>query len=61
MDLGLTGRTAVVCASTGGLGEAVARALGAEGATVVVSGRRGDRREGDRRRAARRRSASRST
>jgi 3-oxoacyl-[acyl-carrier protein] reductase len=43
MDLGLKGRTAVVCASTGGLGEAVARALGAEGARVVVSGRRGDR------------------
>ncbi|MGY1703617.1 SDR family oxidoreductase [Geodermatophilus sp. SYSU D00697] len=43
MDLGLTGRCAVVCASTGGLGEAVARALAAEGASVVVSGRRGDR------------------
>jgi len=41
MDLGLTGRVAVVAASTGGLGEAVARALGAEGAHVVVSGRRG--------------------
>ena len=43
MDLGLGGRCAVVCASTGGLGEAVARALAAEGANVVVSGRRGDR------------------
>ena len=43
MDLGLTGRTAVVAASTGGLGEAVARALAAEGASVVVSGRRGER------------------
>jgi 3-oxoacyl-[acyl-carrier protein] reductase len=43
MDLGLRGRTAVVTASTGGLGEAVARALGAEGASVVVSGRRGER------------------
>lgn len=43
MDLGLAGRCAVVCASTGGLGEAIARALGAEGASVVVSGRRGDR------------------
>jgi len=42
MDLGLRDRTAVVCASTGGLGAAVARALGAEGARVVVSGRRGD-------------------
>jgi 3-oxoacyl-[acyl-carrier protein] reductase len=43
MDLGIAGRTAVVCASTGGLGEATARALGAEGANVVVSGRRDDR------------------
>ena len=43
MDLGLGGRCAVVCASTGGLGEAIARALAAEGASVVVSGRRGDR------------------
>ncbi len=43
MDLGLTGRCAVVCASTGGLGEAIARALAREGAPVVVSGRRGDR------------------
>lgn len=43
MDLGLTGRCAVVSASTGGLGEAIARALGAEGASVVVSGRRGQR------------------
>lgn len=42
MDLGLQGRTAVVAASTGGLGAAVARALGAEGANVVVSGRRGE-------------------
>ncbi|GAA1135114.1 MULTISPECIES: SDR family oxidoreductase [Streptomyces violaceusniger group] len=42
MDLGLTGRTAVVAASTGGLGRAVAEALAAEGARVVVSGRRGE-------------------
>ena len=42
MDLGLRGRTAVVCASTGGLGAAVARALAAEGARVVVSGRRAE-------------------
>jgi 3-oxoacyl-[acyl-carrier protein] reductase len=42
MDLGIKGRTAVVCASTGGLGAAVARALGTEGANVVVSGRRGE-------------------
>ncbi|MDL5158488.1 SDR family oxidoreductase [Actinomycetospora termitidis] len=43
MDLGLGGRTALVCASTSGLGEATARALAAEGARVVVSGRRADR------------------
>ncbi|SDR15640.1 SDR family oxidoreductase [Thermostaphylospora chromogena] len=43
MDLGLKGRTALVCASTGGLGEATARALALEGARVVVSGRRGER------------------
>lgn len=43
MDLGLAGRTALVCASTSGLGEAIARALGAEGAHVVVSGRRAER------------------
>jgi 3-oxoacyl-[acyl-carrier protein] reductase len=43
MDLGLRGRTALVCASTGGLGEALARALAAEDANVVVSGRRGER------------------
>ena len=43
MDLGITGRTAVVCASTSGLGEAVARALAAEGSRVVVCGRRGER------------------
>ncbi|WP_020495740.1 SDR family oxidoreductase [Sciscionella marina] len=43
MDLGLAGRSAIVCASTGGLGEAIARALAAEGANVVVSGRRGER------------------
>jgi 3-oxoacyl-[acyl-carrier protein] reductase len=43
VELGLQGRTAVVAASTGGLGEAVARALAAEGASVVVTGRRGER------------------
>jgi 3-oxoacyl-[acyl-carrier protein] reductase len=42
MDLGLRGRVAVVCASTGGLGAAVAQALAAEGAGVVISGRRGE-------------------
>jgi 3-oxoacyl-[acyl-carrier protein] reductase len=45
MDLGLAGRTAIVCASTSGLGEATARALAAEGARVVVNGRRAERAE----------------
>ncbi|MFE4847958.1 SDR family NAD(P)-dependent oxidoreductase, partial [Streptomyces sp. NPDC056689] len=42
MDLGIRGRVAVVAASTGGLGRAVAEALAAEGASVVVAGRRGE-------------------
>ena len=41
MDLGIGGRTAIVCASTSGLGESTARALAAEGARTVVCGRRG--------------------
>jgi 3-oxoacyl-[acyl-carrier protein] reductase len=40
VDLGLRGRNALVCASTGGLGRATAEALTAEGARVVISGRR---------------------
>ncbi len=39
MDLGLTGRSAVVLGSTSGLGLGVARALLAEGARVAISGR----------------------
>ena len=39
MDLGIEGRTALVCASTRGLGRACAEALAAEGASVVVNGR----------------------
>ncbi|MFK4088197.1 SDR family oxidoreductase [Kribbella sp. NPDC020789] len=42
MDLKIAGRTAVVCASTSGLGAGIARALAAEGANVVVTGRRDD-------------------
>ncbi|MFI5662402.1 SDR family oxidoreductase [Streptomyces sp. NPDC051684] len=42
MDLAMRGRVALVAASTGGLGRAVAEALAAEGARVVVSGRRGE-------------------
>ncbi|MBE1552595.1 NAD(P)-dependent dehydrogenase (short-subunit alcohol dehydrogenase family) [Mycobacterium sp. OAS707] len=41
----LAGRTALVTGSTGGLGVAIARALAAEGAFVVVSGR--DKYRGD--------------
>lgn len=39
MDLGLSGRRALVLASTSGLGRAVAAGLIAEGATVAVNGR----------------------
>ncbi|QYH35997.1 SDR family oxidoreductase [Salinibacterium sp. M195] len=42
MDLKLQGKTALVAASTGGLGLAVATALAEEGANVVITGRRGD-------------------
>lgn len=42
MDLQLQGKTAFVAASTGGLGRAIAEALAAEGANVVVTGRRAD-------------------
>ncbi len=40
MDLGLTGKVALVLGSTAGLGRASAEALAAEGAHVVVVGRR---------------------
>ena len=43
MDLGLTGRRAIVCASSRGLGKACARALAAEGVAVVVNGRDAER------------------
>ncbi|WP_332603185.1 SDR family oxidoreductase [Arthrobacter sp. S2(2024)] len=42
MDLQINGRTALVAASTGGLGLAVARALALDGAKVAVTGRRAD-------------------
>jgi 3-oxoacyl-[acyl-carrier protein] reductase len=42
MDTGLQGRTALVPGSSAGIGLAVARALAAEGANVVLAGRRGD-------------------
>lgn len=43
MDFGLTGKRAVVLASSGGLGLGVGRALCAEGADVLLSGRSTDK------------------
>ncbi len=43
MDLGLTGRVALVAAASGGLGLAVARALVAEGAKVAITSRSAER------------------
>jgi 3-oxoacyl-[acyl-carrier protein] reductase len=42
MDLGLTGRTAIVCGASSGMGLAVAEALTAEGANVAMFARRRD-------------------
>jgi len=42
MDLGLTGRTAIVCGASSGMGLAVAEALAAEGADVAMFARRRD-------------------
>jgi 3-oxoacyl-[acyl-carrier protein] reductase len=39
MELGLQGKTALVSASSGGIGEAIATSLAREGARVVVNGR----------------------
>ena len=39
MDLGLTGKTAIVCASSHGLGRACATSLASAGCTVVLNGR----------------------
>jgi 3-oxoacyl-[acyl-carrier protein] reductase len=39
VDLGIGGRSAIVCASSQGLGRACAEALAAEGVNVVVNGR----------------------
>ncbi|MFC7053710.1 SDR family oxidoreductase [Hansschlegelia quercus] len=39
MDLGISGRTAIVCASSKGLGRACAIALADEGCRVIVNGR----------------------
>jgi 3-oxoacyl-[acyl-carrier protein] reductase len=43
MDLGLEGRVCLVTASTGGIGLAAARLLGAEGARVAICGRDSER------------------
>jgi 3-oxoacyl-[acyl-carrier protein] reductase len=43
MDLGISGRTAIVCASSRGLGRACAMELARNGARVVVNGRDEDR------------------
>jgi 3-oxoacyl-[acyl-carrier protein] reductase len=39
MDLGITGRRAIVCASSRGLGRACAQALAAAGCEVIINGR----------------------
>ena len=50
MDLGLRGRTAIVCGSSSGMGLAIAEALGAEGANLAMFARRREllEREADR-------------
>ena len=42
MDLGLAGRTAIVCGASQGIGLAIAEALAAEGANVAMFARRRD-------------------
>lgn len=42
MDLGISGKRAIVCASSAGLGLACAKALAREGCTVLMNGRRPD-------------------
>ena len=39
MDLGISGRSAIVCASSRGLGKACAMALGAAGVSLTINGR----------------------
>ena len=41
MDLGIRGRTAVVCASSQGLGKGCAMALAEAGVSVIINGRNG--------------------
>ena len=49
MDLGLSGRTALVCGASSGLGLASAEALAEEGANVVLFARRAEQLERARR------------
>lgn len=42
MDFGIAGKSALVLASSGGLGLGIAQALAAEGANVLLTGRRAD-------------------
>ena len=42
MDLGLSGRTAIVCGASSGIGLGIAEALAAEGANVVMFARRSE-------------------
>jgi len=42
MDLGISGKTAIVCASSRGLGRACATALAQEGVNLVINGRNDD-------------------
>ena len=46
MDLGLSGRAALVCGASSGLGLASAEALAEEGANVVLFARRAEELEG---------------
>ena len=39
MDLGIAGRTAIICASSRGLGRACALALAEAGCSVIINGR----------------------
>ena len=48
MDLGIKGRTAIVCGASKGLGRACAEALAAEGVNLVLTARSADQLESHR-------------